>query len=82
MSWLNCCTITLLLCFFTGSPALAEDSFEFRNSESGFRFAEIEIQTGLPEGFDAAALKHADSNSVQEFFWLRYGDDSLSLIHI
>ena len=76
MSWLNCCTITLLLCFFTGSPALAEDSFEFRNSESGFRFAEIEIQTGLPEGFDAAALKHADSNSVQEFFWLRYGDDS------
>ena len=77
MRWLSCCTkFTLLLCFFTGSLALAEDSFEFRVSESDFRFSEIEIQTGLPEGFDKAALKSAASNSSEDFFWLQYGDDA------
>ncbi len=77
MSWLNCCTeFSLLLCFFVSAPTQAEDSFEFKKSDSGFRFAEVEIQPGLPEGFDEATLKPADSNSPQEFSWLRYGDNS------
>jgi len=77
MSWLSCFTeITLLLCFFVGAPTQTEDSFEFKKSDSGFRFAEVEIQPGLPEGFDEAALKPADSDSPQEFFWLRYGGNS------
>ena len=77
MRWLNCCTeFSLLLCLFVGPPPQAEDSFEFKKSDSGFRFAEVEIQPGLPEGFDQTGLKPADSDSSQEFFWLRYGGNS------
>ena len=57
MRWLNCCTeFSLLLCLFVGPPPQAEDSFEFKKSDSGFRFAEVEIQPGLPEGFDQTGL--------------------------
>ena len=63
-------------------PPQAEDSFEFKKSDSGFRFAEVEIQPGLPEGFDQTGLKPADSDSSQEFFWLRYGGNSSRAIYL
>lgn len=77
MGWPSCCAkFTLLLCFFTGSSVRAEDAFKFVSSESDFRFFEVEIQPGLPEGFDEATLKSSEPNTSTEFSWFRYGDDA------
>ncbi len=52
-----------------------EDAFSFAKAESGFRFAEVPINAGLPQGANEDDLK-ADSEDTSKHFWFLYGDAS------
>jgi len=79
MSWRDPCeplfiAKLVVVCMLLSRAAVAED-FSFEKADSNFRFAEIAVAEGLPEGANEADLK-SKTEEASKFLWFLYGDAS------